>query len=218
MLKCILFDLDGLLIDSEPLQYRSYQYALDQFGVSLDLEAWIQWHSVEASTTRWIRDQGLDLNPETVRDVKKAHYDHLVTHELELKPGARELVENCATEFKLGVVSSSRRESIESCLEKFDLREYFSMLVFGAELKRSKPYPDSYLEALKILNMVPENAIALEDSVTGFRAAIAAGIPCIICPDHFIPKPNDAFLNATLIVESLSELNPQVLRNAHARR
>lgn len=216
MLKCILFDLDGLLVDSEPLQYRSYQYALDQFGVSLDLDTWIQWHSVEASTTRWIRDQGLDLNPEAVRDVKKAHYDHLVSHELELKPGARELVENCTAEFELGVVSSSRRESIEGCLEKFDLRKNFSMLVSGAELKRSKPYPDSYLEALKIMDMIPENAIALEDSVTGFRAATAAGIQCVICPDYFIPKSNDAFLGATLIVESLSELNAQVLRKAHA--
>jgi HAD superfamily hydrolase (TIGR01509 family) len=216
MLKCLLFDLDGLLVDSEPLQFRSYQHALSQFGVSLDLDAWIQWHSVEASAARWIRDQGLELDPKEVRTVKKAHYDHLVTHELELKPGARELVEMCSTEFELGIVSSSRRESIEGCLEKFDLQNNFSMLVSGAELKHSKPYPDSYLEALKIMNMVSENTIALEDSVTGFRAATAAGIQCVICPDHFIPKSNDAFSDASLIVESLSELNPQILRTINA--
>ena len=216
MLKCLLFDLDGLLVDSEPLQFRSYQYALDQFGVSLDLKAWIEWHSIEASTTRWVRDQELDLDPEELRAVKKVHYDHLVAHELELKPGARALVEMSANEFELGLVSSSRRESIEGCLQKFDLLENFSTLVSGAELKRSKPYPDAYLEALKLMNMAAENAIAFEDSVTGFRAATAAGIDCVVCPDHFIPKSNDAFIGATLLVESLSELNPERLRTAHS--
>ena len=215
MLKCLLFDLDGLLVDSESLQFRSYQYALSQFGVSLDLDAWIQWHSVEASTTRWISDQGLDLDPEEVRAVKKAHYDHLVAHELELKPGARELVEMSSKEFELGVVSSSRRESIEDCLQKFNLYKKFSTFVSGAELKRSKPYPDSYLEALKYMDMAPGNAVALEDSVTGFRAATAAGINCVVCPNHFIPKPNDAFVDAILVVESLQELNPELLRAAH---
>ena len=202
-------------MDSEPLQFRSYQYALSQFGVALDLDAWIQWHSVEASTTRWIRDQDLDLDPEAVRSVKKVHYDHLVAHELELKPGAKELVEMSSNEFELGVVSSSRRESIEGCLQKFNLHEKFSAFVSGAELKRSKPYPDSYLEALKMMNMAPENAIALEDSVTGFKAATAAGINCIVCPDHFIPKSDNAFVDAILVVKSLLELDPARLRAAH---
>ena len=218
MLKCVLFDLDGLLVDSEPLQFRSYQHALSQFGVSLDLAAWILWHSVEASASRWIRDQGLDIDPEEVRAVKKAHYDNLISHELELKPGARELVNECSNEFELAVVSSSRRESIEDCLRKFGLHENFSIYVSGAELKRSKPYPDPYLEALTVLNVAPESAIALEDSVTGYRAATAAGINCIVCPDHFIPKSNDAFLGAALVVESLTELNSETLRTVHANR
>jgi beta-phosphoglucomutase-like phosphatase (HAD superfamily) len=64
--------------------------------------------------------------------------------------------------------------------------------------------------------MAPENALALEDSVTGFRAATAAGINCVVCPDHFIPKSNDAFSGAALIVKSLNELNPEILRMAHA--
>jgi HAD superfamily hydrolase (TIGR01509 family) len=139
-----------------------------------------------------------------------------VSHDLELKPGARELVEMSANEFELGLVSSSRRESIEGCLQKFDLLKNFSTVVSGAELNRSKPYPDAYLEALKLMDMAAGNAIALEDSVTGFRAATAAGIDCVVCPDHFIPKSNDAFTGATLLVESLSELNPERLRTAHS--
>ena len=216
-LKYLLFDLDGLLVDSEPLQFRSYQYALQQFGFDLNLDTWIEWHRVEASTTRWIRDQGLDLDAEEVRAVKKVHYEQLVADQLELKPGVRKLIESSSREFELGVVSSSRLESIEGCLRKFNLHSHFSTFVSGADLKRSKPYPDPYLEALKLMNMAPENALALEDSVTGFSAATAAGLICDVCPDHFIPKPDEAFVAATLVVESLSELNPEVLRATHAK-
>lgn len=215
MLKAILFDLDGLLVDSEPLQFRSYQYALAQFGVSLDHQDWIQWHSVEASTSRWIKDQNLDIDVEKLRSVKKAHFDDLVRRELELKPGARELVAECSRYFKLAVVSSSRRESIEGCLNKFGMHQNFSLFVSGADLKRSKPYPDSYIEALKIMKVGPDNAIALEDSSTGYRAATAAGICCIVCPDHFIPKSDDAFSDAALVVESLNDLSPEILRTVH---
>lgn len=216
-LKCLLFDLDGLLVDSEPLQFRSYQYALQQFGFALNLDAWIEWHRVEASTTRWVRDQGLDLDAEEVRAVKKVHYEQLVAEQLELKPGVRELIESCSGEFELGVVSSSRLESIEGCLRKFGLHSHFSTFVSGADLKRSKPYPDAYLEALKLMKSAPGCALALEDSVTGFRAATDAGLICVVCPDHFIPKSDDAFVAAILVVNSLSELNPEVLRATHAR-
>lgn len=215
MLESLLFDLDGLLVDSEPLQFRSYQNALVQFGYTLDLDTWIQWHNVEASTTRWVRDQGLDFDPQALRAVKKDQYDRLIAEDLELKPGARELVEMSVSEFSLGLVSSSRRDSIERCLQKFDLLRHFSIVVSGAELERSKPYPDAYLEALKLMNTVSENAIALEDSVTGFRAATAARIDCIVCPDHFIPKADDAFSEAILQIESLNELNPARLHNIH---
>ena len=215
MLKCLLFDLDGLLVDSEPLQFRSYQYALEQFGYTLDMDAWIQWHNVEASTTRWVRDQGLDMDPEELRAVKKRRYHHLIAEDLELKPGARELVETSVLEFDLGLVSSSRRESIMNCLQKFDLLKHFSTVVSGADLQRSKPYPDAYLEALRQMKTAPENAIALEDSVTGYKAATAARIDCVVCPDHFIPKASGAFDDAFLLVESLHELNPAMLHSTH---
>ncbi len=215
MLECVLFDLDGLLVDSEPLQFHAYRRALEQFGVRLDLDAWIRWHSVEASTRRWVRDRGLDLDPEELRSVKKRHYDDLVATELQLKPGARALVERCAGEFELAVVSSSRRESIESCLRKFGLAEHFTAFVSGAELARSKPYPDAYLAALETVNCRPQNAIALEDSATGYRAAAAAGVACIVCPDFFIPKATDAFIGAARVVESLAVLDPGSLRAIH---
>ncbi|MEM7208642.1 MAG: HAD family phosphatase [Pseudomonadota bacterium] len=215
MLKSILFDLDGLLVDSEPLQFRAYQIALKSFGVSLDHQAWIEWHSVEASTTRWINDQKLDLDPEEVRNTKKAHYEKLIENELELKPGAADLVKACAEEFEIAIVSSSRRESIEVCMQKFGLLQYFPLIVSGTELPRSKPFPDSYLDALKKMDVNAQEAFALEDSTTGFSAAKAACIPCIICPDLFIPKASGAFEGAALVVDSLHQLDATALKALH---
>ena len=218
MLEAILFDLDGLLVDSEPLQFRAYQQALQAFGYRLEHDDWIEWHRVEASITRWVAEKQLDLDPQAVRAKKKQIYDSLIDHELELKPGAAELIEACAKEFSLAVVLSSRIESIVACLEKFGLALHFTEFMSAADLARSKPYPDVYFAALSSLNIPAAQAIALEDSVTGFRAAQAADITCIVCPDHFIPKPEGAFAGAALVVESLLELNVSELRQTHADR
>ena len=216
MLDCVLFDLDGLLVDSEPLQFRAYQYAFDQFGIELGMDDWIRWHSAEASTARWVESQRLDLDVEQLRNTKKAYYEALIATDLELKSGVAALVEDCAQQFRLAVVSASRRESIEACLGKFGLRDAFSILISGTEAARSKPFPDPYLAALQALQANAADAIALEDSLTGFSAATAAGVKCIVCPDHFIPKPDGAFDSAALVTDSLAEISAQRLREIHA--
>ena len=214
-LDCVLFDLDGLLVDSEPLQYRAYRRAFADYGITLEIEDWIRWHSVEASTRRWVEREGIDVDVDELRGVKKGYYDDLIANELELKPGAAEIVQECARHFRLALVSASRRESIEGCLAKFGLLQHFSALVSGAEAARSKPFPDPYLAAIDLLDSTPHAVIALEDSVTGFRAANAAAIKCVVCPDHFIPKSATAFEQADLVVESLLELSVQTLRDVH---
>ena len=206
MLDSVLFDMDGLLIDSEPLQFHAYQKAFAEFGYELDREGWTRWHNVEASAARFIRDEGLDIDVVKVRALKKQLYEQLIDDELELKPGAHRLVEACAAEFRLALVSGSRPESIERCLQKFDLLKHFSALVSGEDQARSKPYPDAYLEGMRQLQTEPARAVAFEDSASGFRAAIAAGLPCIVCPDNFRARPDDAFDGAALMVESLLDV------------
>ena len=212
MLDSVLFDLDGLLIDSEPLQFRAYRQAFAEFDVTLDRAGWARWHAVEASSARWIRDQGLDLDAVAVRARKKEIYDLLIAEELQLKPGARALVEACAAEYRLAIVSGSRRESIVACLQKFDLDKHFKIYVSGSDMTRSKPYPDAYLDALRRLETSAARSIALEDSLSGYRAALAAELACVVCPDDFRLTPRDSFDQAALVVESLHELDPAILR------
>ena len=213
MLDCVLFDLDGLLVDSEPLQFGAYRQAFAEFGFDLDRAAWTRWHEVEASSARFVADEGIGVDAAAVRARKKVLYDQLIEEALELKPGARELVEACAAEYRLALVSGSRLESIETCLGKFDLLRHFGVLVSGADLARSKPYPDAYLEGLRRLGSSPNRAIALEDSLSGFRAAIGAGLRCLVCPDDFRNSGKHAFDGAALVVESLHQVSPALLRS-----
>lgn len=215
MLEYALFDLDGLLVDSEPLQFQAYRYAFNQFGIDLGMDDWIRWHSAESSTRRWVESQQLELDVEQLRDIKKQYYDELIATQLTLKPGAETLVRDCAGSLKLALVSASRRESIEACLEKFGLRRCFQVWISGSEVARSKPWPDPYLAAMEALRATPDRAIALEDSLTGYRAATAAGLPCVVCPDDFIAKPEGAFDGAALVIRSLSQLSAEGLRDVH---
>ncbi len=215
-LEAILFDLDGTLVDSEPLQFYAYRDAFAEFGLRLDLDGWNRWHAVEASISRFVLDEGLDVDPEAIRARKRLRYEAMIEQELELKPGARELVEACADRFRLAVVSGSRIESIEACLERFGLHGRFECLVSSTTLKHAKPWPDPYLEALTRLDLPASMGLAIEDSIPGFRAACDTGLACVVCPDGFSPDPPEAFAGAASLVESLLELNAESLIDAHA--
>ena len=211
MLEVVIFDLDGLLVDSEPLQFRAYQKAFSQFGVEFKLDDWPRWHMLEASASRWIEDHKLAINPEAIRATKKIFYDELVEKELALKPGARGLVESLSNSYRLCVASGSRPESIENCLNRFSLTSYFEEVCSATLLRRKKPFPDVYLEALSKMRISNRQAIAIEDSLTGLNAAIDAGIKCIVCPDNFIPVSNTKFDGAALMIDSLERLSLSVL-------
>jgi beta-phosphoglucomutase len=211
MLKVVIFDLDGLLVDSEPLQFRAYQKAFSHFGITFDLGDWPKWHHLEASASRWVDAHNLTVDPEEIRAKKKIYYDKLVENELTLKPGARNLVETLSNSYRLCVASGSRPESIENCLNRFTLNPYFEKQFSATLLQRKKPYPDVYLEALSKMQVSSDHTIAIEDSQTGLKAATDAGIKCIVCPDTFTPVSNLEFHDAALMIDSLERLSPSMI-------
>ena len=206
MFEVVIFDLDGLLVDSEPLQFRAYREAFSRNGVVLELSDWPEWHRLEASAARWIAAHNLALNAESIRVEKKNLYEALIESELTLKPGARELVEALAKRCRLCIASGSRTESIEACLNRFSLTSHFEQLFSATQLPRKKPYPDVYIEALSKMQILPQRALAIEDSVTGLQAATSAGIGCVVCPDSFMPSSRADYTGAAWVVDSLEEL------------
>ena len=215
MLEVLIFDLDGLLVDSEPLQFRAYREAFSRNGVSLKLSDWPEWQKLEGSAARWIEAHDLPLDAERLRAEKKGLYEALIEDELTLKPGARSLVETLSNQFRLCIASGSRPESIVASLNRFSLMPHFEKLFSAAHLRRSKPYPDVFEEALSRMQVAPQRALVIEDSVTGLQAATSAGIRCVVCPDTFTPSPLTDYAGAALVVNSLEELTlPELERLA----
>lgn len=211
MIKAIIFDLDGLLIDSQPLQYKAYNQAFSQYGAPLTLDDWHEWIHDGGSAQKWISKNNLSLDPEKVRAEKKEIYEQLIKTHLELKPGAQKLIERLYGKFHLAIASSSRIESIEQSINKFHLEAKFEQLISDTTLARSKPYPDVFLKAAEAVGTKPGSCIVLEDSLGGLQAAKAANMKCIICPDSFSAIEISAFKDADKIVKSLHEVTEEMI-------
>ena len=210
-IEAIIFDLDGTLVDSEPLQFQAFNEAFSQHGKPATPAEYDQWRHWEV-IPRWIESRGLSLHPDSIRAVKKSVYDRLIREKITLKPGARELVETASAHFRLAVASGSRRDSIMRCLNKFALLERFETLCSTSEVGHGKPHPGVFIETARKMSIPPAKAVAIEDSVTGLKAAKSAGMACIVCPDQFLPAPRSLLRTADLIVDSLEDLTVEKIK------
>ncbi|MDA0376384.1 MAG: HAD family phosphatase [bacterium] len=211
MINAIIFDLDGTLVDSESLQYAAYNHAFSEYGYPISHTEWIEWSQNSYSAKTWIDKRQLPLDPEIIRAAKKKIYDELIREKISLKEGAEELIENIHGQYPLCLASSSRRESIEACLEKFGLKEKFQSILSGTELEKSKPNPDIYLKAAESIGQSPSQCLVFENSVSGLHAAKSAGMRCIICPDIFDDINDSAYQEADVIVFSLAEVTRDMI-------
>lgn len=211
-LEAVIFDLDGLLVDSEPLQFMAYRDAFAEFGLELTQPEWRLWHELGASASAWVEYRRWQVDPEAVRAAKKVRYEALIESDLRLKAGARGLVEELADAgIRLCVASSSRPESIAACLERFGLAAHFERQFSVTQTARKKPHPDVFDLALNEMRVSAAKAVAIEDSPVGLEAALAAGLPCVVCADGFIERTPAEYQGAALLVSSLAELGVDVL-------
>lgn len=208
MIKLIIFDLDGLLIDSQPLQYKAYNQAFSEKGFPIKEKDWIKdWVHGGMSPQKWIKIYDLPLEAEQIRARKKEIYDNLIETQLVLKHGAESLLKLLKGKFKLAVASSSRIESINLSVDKLAIRQYFEYLFSDIDLGIWKPNPDIFLHTAKKMSVSPEYCLVIEDSLAGLQAAKAAGMKCIICPDQYSKMDKKEFDDADLIVDGLDEIS-----------
>lgn len=206
MIKVIIFDLDGLLIDSQPLQYEAYNSVFSKYGAPMSLKDWYSWVHKGWHSKNWIEKNNLSLQADKIRDEKKKIYDKLVRDKLQFKPGAFNLINKLQKNYRLCVASSSRIESIRLALDKFKIIPKFEKILSDTEMQRGKPHPDIFLKTAQLMNVKPSECVVIEDSVAGLKAAKAAGMRCIICPDTFIHVDPSEFKGAYKIVETLDEV------------
>ena len=213
MIEAVIFDLDGVLLDSEQVW--------DEAREQLAKERGGRWHEnaqrdmMGMSSVEWSRYMhdviGLPEPPEEISREVVERMAKLYREHLPVVPGAREAVERLAARWPLGLASSSNRELIDLALELLGVKHLFKATVSSEEVTRGKPAPDVYLEAARRLGVDPTHAAAIEDSENGIRAAEAAGMRVIAIPNQHFPPADDALTQADVLLRSLEELTPEVV-------
>jgi HAD superfamily hydrolase (TIGR01509 family) len=213
LIDAVIFDLDGLLIDSESVWDEARrEYVAEHAGRWREdaTRAMMGMASIEWS--RYVRDQlGVDRPPETISEEVAQRVSHLYREHLPLLPGAREAVQRLAARWPLGLATSSNREVIDLVLELAGLASAFRATVSSEEVGRGKPAPDVYLEVARRLGMSAESCAAIEDSQNGILSASAAGMRVIAVPNSEFPPGAEAMEAAALVLDSLDQLTAEAV-------
>nr|WP_245917559.1 HAD family hydrolase [Bacillus canaveralius] len=186
MIKAIIFDFDGTIIDTESLWYRVFKEVLEaDYGVTLPLE---QFAKVIGTTDELLYEyiNSQSANPVEREELTAKVSEKFTSYEdvLLLRDGVHEVMEEARDlGLKLAIASSSHREWVEEFLERFQLHGYFETIKTKEDVLRVKPDPALYLEAIKELDVKAEEALAVEDSVNGSLAAVTAGLHCVVIPN-----------------------------------
>jgi HAD superfamily hydrolase (TIGR01509 family) len=215
----VIFDLDGVLLDSEGVWSAARQQVALEHGGRWPPDA--QRVMMGMSSTEWstyMHDQlGVALPATEISETVVARMRRLYRERLPLLPGARETVIRLADAWPLGLASSANRPVIDLVLELADLRDCFVATISSEEVAHGKPAPDVYLEAARRIGASPPACAAVEDSANGIRSAVAAGMRVIAVPNREFPPPDDVLALARDVVDSLERLTPERVRTAVAR-
>jgi len=216
MIEAVVFDLDGILIDSEHVWDEVRQQLADERGGRWNENAsrdMMGMSSIEWS--RYMRDVvGLSEEPEEISAEVVRRLEDRYRRELPLIPGAEQAVERLAARWPLALASSSNRELIDLVLESSGLGRYFEASVSSEEVARGKPAPDVFLEAARRLGVEPTHCAAVEDSENGILAAKAAGMRTIAIPNPHYPPHEDALVAADVVLASIEELTPAAVEGS----
>ena len=190
-MKSVIFDMDGVIFDSEAVCIRCWQDCKEAFQL-IDVEK--MFHQCIGTTAQKTKEimlsfQGEDFPFEAFREAASNRFHEIEEQQgLPVKKGARELLEYLKQHgYRIGLASSTRTETVRRQLSHAGLISYFEVIVGGDMVSRSKPEPDIYLEACRQLGVLPEESYGIEDSFNGIRAVAAAGMIPVMVPDLLVP-------------------------------
>lgn len=215
-LKAVLFDMDGVIVDTEPLHRKAYFKMFDDFEmvVSEDLFASFTGASTKKVCNTLIENFNLNDNHENLSAIKRRYFKDYFYHDsdFDLISGVKNLIKNYyENDVKLVLASSASMITIEMVFEKFDLGKYFIGKISGADLKESKPHPEIFLLAAEIANEPKENCMVIEDSTNGIEAAFSAGIFCVAYKSEH--SENQQYEKANLVISDFSEIEYKKIAN-----
>jgi HAD superfamily hydrolase (TIGR01509 family) len=213
VIDAVVFDLDGVIVDSE--------HVWDEMRRQLAEERGGRWNDrasremMGMSSVEWSQYMhdviGLEESPEEINKEVVRRLEAIYRERLPLIPGAVEAVRALAARWPLGLASSSNRELIDLVLEVSSLDRYFGVTVSSEEVPRGKPAPDVYLAAAQRLEAAPERCAAVEDSEKGILSGKAAGMRVIAIPNPHFPPAAEALGEADVVLDSIAELTPEIV-------
>jgi len=206
MIEAVVFDFDGLILDTETPLHCSWHEIYEKHGLTV-LES--EWAAMIGSSADPVeayelleRHLGHPIDRVAVREQRRRRETELLEDE-QVMPGVQRLIQDAiAQEIRLAVASSSDREWVVGHLQRIGLLERFEAIVCAEDVPVTKPSPDLYMAALRLLGVSPDRAMAFEDSVHGVRAAKAAGLYCIAVPNKV--TRHLAFPTADRVVDTLA--------------
>lgn len=206
----VLFDLDGVLIDSERLYYRAYSEVLAEFGVSVTPQVYgREWISSGMGPEYAVRTFDLPIAPEEVRARKNPIYSRLLHEEVALMPGAREALLRLSSRYPLALATNSRDEDVAMVLDRFEIRGFFTDVVTRSRYERAKPAPDAFVTAAAALGLPNARCVVIEDAWKGVKAAHDAGSPIVAVPHEFTAE--DDFSLCARVVGSLDDVTAELI-------
>lgn len=213
VIAAAVFDLDGVLLDSEELWNRARRQVTAEHGGRWRHDATETMQGM--SSVEWAEylQQSLHVDLRT-EEINSAVVERLLRFAdgLPLLPGAVEAVERIAQQWPLGLASSSNRTVIDTVLELAGLTHLFEVTVSSEEVGRGKPAPDVYIEAARQLGHPPTHCVAVEDSANGIRSGVAAGMRVVAIPNAQFPPPAPVLSAAALVVRNIADLTVDLVR------
>lgn len=218
MLKAIIFDFNGVILDDEPLHFQSMRDAVAEVGILITREEYWEKYlplddmrCLEAISNNHRAALTAEMQAAVLKQ-KSIFYHRLLSDKFPLFPGAAEIIRSTSLKYPLALASGARREEIETTLRATDLRDCFRIIVAAEDFTLGKPHPESFLLALRGLNealdgtmpkILPGECLVIEDSVGGVDGARAAGMMCLAVANSY---PANDLQRANRVVSSLEDV------------
>ncbi|MEE9224380.1 MAG: HAD family phosphatase [Thermoplasmata archaeon] len=214
MAEAVIFDLDGILVDTEHYKFKAWQEAFRTLGVEITWEEFRQEFVVQGSTIVEFlerRNYKEEFIEDDVRPVANRYFLRSIGEEVPSMPGAVEVLDRLHGDFVLGLASNSYWLYVDKLLEKFGMKRYFKGIANGSEVENLKPHPEVLLLAAERMGVDPEVCVVIEDAPKGIVAAKNAGMKGIAIPTE--DTETGDFSQADLVLKSLNDVTVELVRN-----
>lgn len=206
MKEVILFDNDGVLVETELWYFRANEKAMKELGVTLELEYYLELMKHGGNWWELALNRGVSMEDvNRARERRSLYYQHYLQSEDIYIEGVEEVIAELSERYRMGIVTTSRRVDFNLIHHEEKLTRYMEFILCEEDYPRAKPHPDPYLKALVLMGVNPDQALVVEDSQRGLTAAITAGIECAVVRNDFTASHD--FSAATYRIDSLSDLH-----------